>query len=112
MGDCRKVNELGRSIFEYGEKQSDPRASAMGLNIIGAGHLYGGNPLLAIETAKRAILVSPDPYLSNVAKIILGSSYYLMANVEEAEKNLVEVYKYSEQHVVLWAFLIALSGFC
>jgi class 3 adenylate cyclase/tetratricopeptide (TPR) repeat protein len=106
MGDCRKVDELGRSIFEYGERQSDPRASAMGLNIIGVGHLYGGNPLLAIETAKRAILVSPDPYLSNAAKIILGSSYYLMGNVEEAEKNLVEVYKYSEQHGagVMWAF--------
>lgn len=97
-GDCREMDSIGRSMLEYGERQSDPRASAMGHNMIGAGHLYGGNPLLAIETLKRGILVSPDPYLSNAAKIILGSSYFLIGNVEEAEKNLVEVYKYCEEH--------------
>jgi len=97
-GDCRKIDELGRLILDYGERQSDPRASATGHNVIGAGHLFGGNPLLAIETLKSGILISPDPLVSNAAKTILGSAYLLIGNVEEAEKNLVEVYKYCEEH--------------
>ena len=40
-GDCRKMDNIGRSMLEYGERQSDPRALAMGHNFIGAGHLYG-----------------------------------------------------------------------
>jgi class 3 adenylate cyclase/tetratricopeptide (TPR) repeat protein len=97
-GDCREIDNVGRSILEYGERQSDPRALTMGHNFIGTGHNFGGNMLLAIETLKRGILVSPDPLLSCVAKTLLGSSYYLMGNVEEAEKYFVEVHNYCEEH--------------
>jgi len=97
-GDCRKIDNVGRLMLEYGEKQSDPRAITSGHNLIGTGQYFGGNMLLAIETLKRGILVSPDPLLSNTAKTILGGSYFLAGNLEEAEKYFVEVHKFCEEH--------------
>jgi class 3 adenylate cyclase/tetratricopeptide (TPR) repeat protein len=97
-GDCREMDRIGRSLLEYGEKRSDPRASAMGHNFIGTGHYWEGNLLSAIETLKRGILVSPDPLLSCTAKTVLGGSNFLLGNVEEAEKYFVEVHDFCEKH--------------
>ena len=97
-GDCREVANIGRSLFEYGERQSDPRALAMGHNFIGTGHYKGGDPLSAIGTLKGAILVSPDSLLSCTAKTVLGAAYFSLGNMEEAEKHLVEVHKYCQEH--------------
>ncbi|MBF8258484.1 MAG: hypothetical protein HW377_858 [Actinobacteria bacterium] len=98
MGDCRKIDSIGRSMLEYGERRSDPRASAMGHNLIGAGHYWAGNFLLAIETLKKGILISPDPLLSCTAKTVLGGSNFLLGNMEEAEKYFVEVHRFCEEH--------------
>jgi tetratricopeptide (TPR) repeat protein len=97
-GDCRGIDNVGRSILEYGDRQSDPRALAMGHNLIGTGHYFGGNTLSAIESLKKAILVSPDPLLSCVAKTVLGGSYFLAGNLDEAEKYFVEVHNFCEEH--------------
>ena len=98
QGDCRKIESIGRLMLEYGERQSDLRAAATGHLYIGTGHFLGGNPHLAIEPIKKGILVSPDPLLSCTAKTVLGASCFLLGNVEEAEKHLVEVCKYCEVH--------------
>jgi class 3 adenylate cyclase/tetratricopeptide (TPR) repeat protein len=97
-GDCREMDRIGRSFLEYGEKRSDPRALTSGHNIIGTGHYFGGNMLLAIETLKRGILISPDPLVSCAAKTVLGGSYFLAGNMEEAEKYFVEVHNFCEKH--------------
>jgi tetratricopeptide (TPR) repeat protein len=97
-GDCRKMDELGRLMLEYGERQSDNRASALGYVYIGFGHFCGGNMLSAIEPIKKGILVSPDPLLSCSVKLALGAAFFLEGNVEEAEINWVEVYKHCEEH--------------
>jgi class 3 adenylate cyclase/tetratricopeptide (TPR) repeat protein len=97
-GDCRKMDSIGRLMLEYGERQSDDRAAALGHNLIGTGHFWGGNMLSAIETLERGILVSPDPLLSNSAKFVLAGAYFLEGNLEEAENNCLEVYKYCEEH--------------
>jgi tetratricopeptide (TPR) repeat protein len=54
--------------------------------------------LSAVEPIKKGILVSPDPLLSCSAKTALGAAYFLEGNMEEAEKNWVEVCKYCEEH--------------
>ena len=92
------MNELGKLMLEYGERQSDNRALTFGYIYIGGGHYMGGNMLLAIETLKRGILVSPDPLLSCSTKFLLGGAYYWAGNVEESEKYFVEVHKYCEEH--------------
>jgi tetratricopeptide (TPR) repeat protein len=97
-GDCRKMDELGRLMLEYGERQSDNRALAFGHIYIGGGHYFMGNMLLAIETLKRGILVSPDPLLSCSTKFALGGAYYWAGNVEESEKYFVEVHNFCEEH--------------
>jgi len=97
-GDCRKMDEFGKLMLEYGERQSDNRASAMGYVYIGYGHFSAGDSFSAIEPLKRGILVSPDPLLSCSAKLGLGAACFLEGNVEEAENNWVEVYKYCEEH--------------
>jgi class 3 adenylate cyclase/tetratricopeptide (TPR) repeat protein len=97
-GDCRKTDSIGRLMLEYGERQSDNRASAMGNIYIGGGYFSGGNRPSAIEHIKKGILVSPDPLLSCTAKLALGAAYFLEGDVEEAEKNWVEVHKHCEEH--------------
>lgn len=97
-GDCRKMNELGNLVLEYGERQSDPRALTSGHNLIGTGHYFGGNIPLAIETLKRGILISPDPLISCAAKTVLGGSYFLSGNMEEAGKYFAEVHNFCEKH--------------
>ena len=97
-GDCRKMHELGSLMLEYGERQSDNRALALGHIYIANGHFWGGNMFSVIEPIKKGILISPDPLLSCAAKTVLGASCFLVGNVEEAEKNWVEVYKYCEEH--------------
>lgn len=52
----------------------------------------------AIIPLKKGILISPDPLLSCTAKLALGGAYFLEGNVEEAEKNWIEVHKYCEDH--------------
>ena len=97
-GDCRKMDSIGRLMVEYGERQSDNRASAMGNIYIGAGYFSAGDCLSAMESLKKGILLSPDPLLSCTAKLALGAACFLEGNVEEAEKNWVELYKHCEQH--------------
>jgi class 3 adenylate cyclase/tetratricopeptide (TPR) repeat protein len=98
MGDCRKIDSIGRSMLEYGERQSDPRGSAMGHIYIGVGYFSGGNMPSAIESLKKGILISPDPLLSCTGKMALGASYFLEGNIEEAEKNWLEVHEHCEKH--------------
>jgi len=97
-GDCRKMDSIGRLMLEYGERQSDNRASAMGNIYIGVGYFSGGDMPSAIIPLKKGILISPDPLLSCTAKLALGGAYFLEGNVEKAEKNWVEVHKYCEDH--------------
>ena len=97
-GDCRMMDSVGRSMLEYGEGQSDNRASAMGNIYIGVGYFSGGDMPSAIKPLKKGILISPDPLLSCTAKLALGGAYFLEGDVEEAEKYWVEVHKYCEDH--------------
>jgi len=97
-GDCRKVDGIGRLMLEYGERQSDNRASAMGNIYIGVGYFSGGDMPSAIMPLKKGILISPDPLLSCTAKLALGAAHFLEGDVEEAEKNWLEVHKYCEDH--------------
>ena len=71
------MDSIGRSMLEYGERQSDNRASAMGNIYIGIGYFSGGNMPSAIEPLKKGILISPDPLLSCTAKLALGGAYFL-----------------------------------
>src|SRR5512141_589868 len=70
----------------------------MGNIYIGVGYFSGGNMPSAVIPLKKGILISPDPLLSCTAKLALGGAYFLEGDVEEAEKNWVEIHKYCEDH--------------
>jgi len=97
-GDCRKLDSIGKVMRDYGEKESDNRASAMGNIYLGVGYFSGGDMPSAIEPLKRGILLSPDPLLSYTGKMALGAVYFLEGDVEKAEKNWVEVQTHCEEH--------------
>ena len=97
-GDCRKLDSIGKVMLDYGERESDNRASAMGNIYLGVGHFTGGNMPSAIEPLKKGILLSPDPLLSYTGKMALGAVYFLEGDVEKAEKNWVEVQTHCEEH--------------
>jgi len=93
------IGSIGRLMLEHGERQSDNRASALGYIYIGFGHFFGGDMVSAVEPIKKGILVFPGSVaLLFREKRLLGLAYFLEGNMEEAEKNWVEVCKYCEEH--------------
>jgi class 3 adenylate cyclase/tetratricopeptide (TPR) repeat protein len=95
-GDSKKVDEVGKILLEYGQRQSDIRSTVFGHLFVGMGHFIGGDFPSAIECLQRAIQASVDPIFSNSARFMLGMSYVSNGQLEEAEKTLEEVIGYSK----------------
>jgi tetratricopeptide (TPR) repeat protein len=95
-GDSKKVDEVGKILLDYGQKQSDIRSTVFGHLFVGMGHFIGGDFPSAIECLQRAIQVSVDPIFSNSARFMLGMSYVSTGQLQEAENTLEEVIRYSK----------------
>jgi tetratricopeptide (TPR) repeat protein len=82
--------ETGELLLEYGVKCTDPRALFMAHLCTGNGHQINGDFLSAIESYKRAVEVSVDPFLKQWGKALLGWCYLETFQLKEAEKVLSE----------------------
>ena len=94
-GDSKRVDDVGKILLEYGQKQSDIRSTVFGHLFVGMGHFIGGDFPSAIKSLQRAIQASVDPIFSNSARFMLGMSYVSNGQLQEAEKTLEEVIGYS-----------------
>jgi tetratricopeptide (TPR) repeat protein len=78
-------------------KRSDPRALFVSHICTGHGHQVNGDFLSAIESFKRAVEVSVDPYLNQWGNLFLGWCYLETFEVDEAEKILSEVISFDNE---------------
>jgi tetratricopeptide (TPR) repeat protein len=96
-GDVKKTAEYGQVLLDYGRKHSDIRCIAFHYIAMGYSRLSAGDILSAIEYFKKAIQVSPDPFSSYGAKMLLGACYLASGQLKEAQSTLEDVIEYSER---------------
>jgi len=96
IGDCKKITNVGRILLDYGKSQADTRAISWGHVFLGVGHNSAGDFPSSIECLQKAIQVSVDPLVLNMAKVTLGMSYISDGQLQEAEKTLDEVISFSQ----------------
>jgi tetratricopeptide (TPR) repeat protein len=95
-GERKKVFEAGKSLLEYGQRQSNIRSMVMGHYCIGHYHLLAGDLPSAIESYHRATKVSVDPWYYQFPQTMLGICYVMNDQIQEAEDTLKEVVDFSE----------------
>lgn len=97
-GGAKRTFEAGKALLDYGQKHSNVRSMVMGHCNIAWGYFIMGDYPSAIKSAKQAVQVSSDIFYYNFSKAWLGTAQLMNGQVEEAEKTLQEVYKYSKEH--------------
>ena len=89
-GEGKKAIELGQTVLEYGQKNSDIRSMAIGHTSMGIGYVTSGDLFSAAECFKEAINIAADPVYSIYAKAFLGPVQILLGRLKEAEETLRE----------------------
>ena len=89
-GEGKKAMELGKTVLEYGQRNSDIRSMAIGQTSIGIGYMSSGDLPSAAECFQEAINIAADPVYSIYAKTWLGPIQILLGKLKEAEETLRE----------------------
>jgi len=111
-GDKNKVLEAGRSLLDYGQRHSNPRAMVIGYWMLQLGDMINGDFPSALDWCHEEKKLSVDPFYSRIATIYLGVGYALNGQFEEAEGPLKEFVSYSQQMgcEVMGAFALIFLG--
>ncbi len=94
-GDSKRALEAGKTLLEYGEKNSNIRSTVLGHGIVGLGFFMDGELPSAIESCIKGVQTAQDPFYYQFAKGFLGGSYFFNGQLKEAETVLQEVASYS-----------------
>jgi class 3 adenylate cyclase/tetratricopeptide (TPR) repeat protein len=97
-GDAKRAFESADAHLYYGQRHSSVRSKVFGHIDMACGHFVSGNFPSAIESSKRAVQISPDPFFITYARLWLGVSYLLINHVQEAEEELQEVLTFSRTY--------------
>ena len=95
-GECKKTDEVGKILLQYGQTRSENRLIAQGYQIIGWGRQAAGDFNSSIEYYQKAVKTSVDPMITFTAKFVLGISYLSDGQLEEAERTLEDVVRFGE----------------
>jgi tetratricopeptide (TPR) repeat protein len=96
-GEKKGTVEYGRVLLDYGEKHTEVRCTSIGHFTMGLGFVAAGGHDRAIESFKKVIQVSLEPFYQYTAKTMLGFSYVSAGKFHEAESVLEEVVKFTEE---------------
>jgi class 3 adenylate cyclase/tetratricopeptide (TPR) repeat protein len=96
-GDRKKGLQAGKAILDYGQRHSNIRSMVVGYWTMAFSYLVDGDFPTALECCKAAIQISADPFYSQVPRLLLGISYVLGSQLQDAEKALKEVVAYSQE---------------
>ena len=94
-GSCTEALDAGKKLIDFGQKSSNIRSEAIGYYILGYAYSAAGDFISAIEYCRKAINKTEDPFYSQLPKVILGFSYLLNNQYEEARKPLQEFVDFS-----------------
>ena len=96
-GEKKKALEKSKALLAYGERNLNIRSLFWGTGVIGLCHLLNGDFPSAIEYGKKALGISQDPWLSQIARYGLGAIYAASGEFQEAENVSRKVADYSEK---------------
>lgn len=96
-GNCTEALAVGKKLIAFGQKSSNIRSESLGYYILGYAFSAEGDFISAIEYCTKAIKKTKDPLYSQLPKVILGFSYLLNNQYEEARKPLQEFVDFSAE---------------
>jgi len=111
-GDKKKVLEAGRTLVDYGQRHSNPRAMVIGYWMLQLADMINGDFQSALDWCHEGKKLSVDPFYSMMTKLYLGVGYALNGQFEEAEGPLKEFVSYSQQMgcEIMGAFALIFLG--
>jgi len=89
-GDGKKAFEVGTTLANYGQRHSNLRSMVMGYFMVAFSFLVAGDFPPAVETSKKAVQTAQDPLYCMYSRFLLGVSYILNGQLQEAEEVLQE----------------------
>lgn len=95
-GEKKRNFEIGQTLIEYGMKHSNIRCLAVGHICMGNGHFASGDFESAIKSLTSATEVSEDPFYTQWARLLIGVTYLLKGQFQEAEEALQEVVSFCQ----------------
>ncbi len=87
-GDREKTLQVGSALLNYGQRHSNIRSMVMGHFMIAFSFLIAADFPSAIEASKRAVQTAQDPLYCMYSGFLLGVSYALSGQFQEAENVL------------------------
>jgi class 3 adenylate cyclase/tetratricopeptide (TPR) repeat protein len=95
-GDRKTAIEIGTTLVEFGEKQSNIRSTVLGHTNRGFGQFLAGDFPSAIACFRRAVQAAADPFYVQYPAFFLGLSLLLDGKINEAESALQELSNFSD----------------
>jgi class 3 adenylate cyclase/tetratricopeptide (TPR) repeat protein len=95
-GEKERNFEIGKNLIEYGRKHSNIRCLVVGHICMGYGHFAAGDFESAIKCLTSATEVSADPFYTQWPRLLIGGSYLLKGQLQEAEEALQEVMSFCQ----------------
>jgi tetratricopeptide (TPR) repeat protein len=96
-GDKKKVLEAGRTLLDYAQRHSNPRAMVIGYWMMELGCMIDGDFSSAVEWMKKGVHLSVDPFYSIMQTLYMGMGYVLIGQLKEGESLLKEFVTYSQE---------------
>jgi tetratricopeptide (TPR) repeat protein len=84
MGRPQKALECGKMLLEYGKQFSNSRSNVMGYYAMSMGYAMAGDFEACVNSSRRAIAVSKDPFYSKFPGIAMIIAYVLSGQFENA----------------------------
>ena len=100
MGEREKALDIGKTLLSHAETHSNTRCFVGAYYVIGWSHFTAGDFSSAIESFRRSIKISIDPYYSQFPKLGLAYSYLSDSQFPEAEKTLEEIMDFSRKYAL------------
>ena len=97
-GIRKQVFDSGEMLIDYGQKHSNTRCMTMGYLHIGASCALAGDFLSAIDYTQKASQESMEPVFTCNAKIMLGTYYFSLGQLQNAEKMLEDVIRFGDEY--------------
>jgi len=97
-GDTNRVFEGAKRLLDYGDRNANSRCNVFGHWMKAFGHEVFGDTKLSQTSSKKAMEVALDPAYAEFPKVTLGLDYFLVGQLQEAEKVLQSSIDFSEKH--------------
>jgi class 3 adenylate cyclase/tetratricopeptide (TPR) repeat protein len=96
-GFGKKCQKIGEILLNFGKNHSNTRCVVIGHYMDGHGYAAFGDHESAIESYKRALAHSIDPFYEQFPRFFLGLNYLSIGRINEAEEALKEVGSFSNK---------------